>query len=123
MRMRGLRRRFADDPYLKVGVAAMAVALAFVGVVVFVVLLEEPQRAVAAKSATESTTEPLVRSDPGIDPWVEGERGSQQPARRPDSGTGRTTASRRSALEVDETDYPLPTHRQVEAARGPRHYD
>jgi hypothetical protein len=123
LRMRGFRSRFADDPYLKVGVAAMAVALAFAGVVVFIVFLEEPQRAVAAKSATESTTEPLVRADPGIDPWVENERGSPGSARRPESGSGKTPGPRGSALAVDETDYPLPTDEQVEAANRPRRYD
>jgi sortase A len=123
LRIPGLRSRFTDDPYLKVGVAAMAVALAFAGVVVFIVFLEEPERAVAAKSATESTTEPLVRSDPGIDPWVESERGSPGSARRPESGSGRTPGLRGSALAVDETDYPLPTNQQVEAAHEPRHYD
>jgi hypothetical protein len=71
VRRQGIRRRISGDPFLKVGVAAMVLALAFAGVVVFFASLEGPQRAVAAKSPEETTSEQLARSDPGVKPWAE----------------------------------------------------
>jgi sortase A len=100
----------------------MLLALAFTGVVLFIAFLEEPQRAVAAKSAAEATSEPLVRSDPGIDPWVEESAPSPQPASEPETRSGSGPDQSRSALTVDERDYPLPTNEQLQAADHPRHY-
>lgn len=54
---------------LKVGFTMMALALC--GVVVAVVLTQEPARSAAVKSAQEDPTEPLQRTDPGIEPWRE----------------------------------------------------
>jgi sortase A len=66
-----------EDPLLRSGLTLMFLALAC-AVVVFAYAFGDrpPKRAdaaerVATKSATKSAAKPLVRSDPGIDPWVE----------------------------------------------------
>ena len=71
MRIRDLTHRFESDPFLKVGAVAMIVALGFAIVVAVAAVLERPIEPAAAKTEVKSTTEPLVRSDPGVDPWVE----------------------------------------------------
>ena len=71
MRLRDLTHRFEGDPLLKVGVGAMILAMAFAIVVVFAASLDRPLETAAAKPEAKSTAEPLVRSDPGVDPWVE----------------------------------------------------
>jgi sortase A len=115
---------------LKWGIAAMALALGFAAVVGFFAFLERPQRAVAAKSpAQESTGGPLVRSDPGVEPWQEqvipaqaaGESGTMQPgSTQPESGAVRDADG--SALPLQEAGYPLPTQEQIDAASQPRRY-
>ena len=114
---RGIRRGFARDPLLKFGVVAMALALAFAGVVAFFSFLEGSQRADAARnSQAETSGGQLVRSDPGVDPSVEGDKTSSQSAR--------ASASARdgSALPLDENGYPLPTDAQVASTEQPRRY-
>jgi sortase A len=151
VRIRDLIRRSADDPLLKVGASAMIIALGFAIVVAVAAFLNEPQRAVAAKSSEKAAVEPLVRSDPGIDPWVEKDipppkpapepksvppsepavdpqpvsvsKPDSQPEPRPDPPPEPQPRQQTRALSVDETDYPLPTNQQVEAAHQPRHYD
>ena len=59
----------------------MIVALAFAVVVAVAAALERPIEPAVAKSEVKSTTEPLVRTDPGIDPWVE----ENIPPPRPDA--------------------------------------
>jgi sortase A len=81
VRIRDLIHRFESDPLLKVGAVAMIVALAFAVVVAVAAALERPIEPAVAKSEVKSTTEPLVRSDPGIDPWVE----EDIPPPRPDA--------------------------------------
>ncbi len=123
----------------------MVLALAFAGVVAFFAFLEGPQRAVAAKSSKESTSEPLVRSDPGVDPWVEKDLTQPQIAQtttpprpeptrpeptqpevpkptspKPESRSGATHD--RQVLPVNEDGYPLPTQEQIQAANQPRQY-
>jgi sortase A len=73
VRIRDLTRRFESDPLLKVGVGAMIVALGFAVVVAVAASLERPIEPAVAKPEVKSATEPLVRSDPGVDPWVEKE--------------------------------------------------
>lgn len=152
MRIRDLIRRSADDPLLKVGAGAMILALGFAVVVAVFAFLDEPERAVAARSSNDAAVEPLVRSDPGVDPWVEKDipPPKTEPAPKPEPApTSEPTVDPQpvsvsipekrpdpppeprpekqsrapSVNEVDETDFPLPTHRQVEAAHHPRHYD
>ena len=55
---------------LKTGIAAMAIALVFAGAV-FSFASRGPDEPVAAKAATQDTSEPLKRSDPGVEPWKE----------------------------------------------------
>src|SRR5919112_1686245 len=127
MGLRGIKRRLAEDPLLKVGIVAMTLALALAGVVSLYVFTEEPQQAIAAKSSRESTHGPLVRSDPDTDPWVERERSSPGTSRPPESrsgrsGSGETPDRSREPLPLEEDDYPLPTNQQVQTAPQPRHY-
>ncbi len=102
----------------------MTFALALAGVAAFIALMEEPHQAVAAKSSKESTPAPLVRSDPGVDPWVERDipppGTSQEPGSRDvKSGSG---ASPAQTFPVDEGDYPIPTSEQIQATNQPRDY-
>ena len=90
MGLRGIRRRLAGDPLLKVGIAAMTLALALAGVVSLYIFTEDPRQAIAAKSSRESTHEPLERSDPDTEPWVEQEPTSQGTVRSPEARSGRT---------------------------------
>ena len=74
MRLRDLTRDLERDPLLKVGAWAMVVALGFAIVVAVGASLERPMEVAAANAATSEpkpTTGSLVRTDPGINPWVE----------------------------------------------------
>ncbi|MEJ7814676.1 MAG: hypothetical protein WKF53_05810, partial [Rubrobacter sp.] len=78
---------------MRVGAGAMFLALGF-AVVVAVATLERPIEPVAAKPEVKSTTEPLVRSDPGVDPWVERDIPPPRPdSTRPSSPQGSTVDS------------------------------
>jgi sortase A len=129
LRVREIRRRIAGDPFLKLGIAAMALALGFAAVVGFFALLERPQR-VAAKSPTEeSTSQPLVRSDPGVEPWQEKEitapAAEEYSTPQPESTQPQSEADQDddgSALPLQEDGYPLPTQRQIASANRPRRY-
>ena len=138
MRREDLTRRFEGDPLLKVGAGAMLLALGFAIVVVVAAYLDRPMESAAAKPEVKSATERLVRSDPGVDPWVEKDippprsRATPIPARlsesdRPpsESGSGYGSSADQSgqSLPVDGYDYPLPTDEQLRAANQPRHYD
>ena len=57
---------------LKAGIVAMVLALVCTGAVAVFAVLGGPREPVAAaKAATEDEAEPLVRSDPGVEPWRE----------------------------------------------------
>jgi sortase A len=71
MRREDLARRFERDPFLKVGVGALILALGFAVVVAVVAFVHQPIEPATAKTKEKLTTEPLVRSNPGVDPWVE----------------------------------------------------
>src|SRR5215212_1210944 len=127
MGLRSIRRRLAEDPLLKVGIVAMTLALALAGVVSLYVFTEGPRQAIAAKSSRESTHEPLVRSIPDTDPWVEREPSSPGTSRSPESRSGRSSSGEapdgsRETLPLEEEDYPLPTNQQLQTAHHPRHY-
>jgi sortase A len=70
-------RHASGDPLLRFGVAALALALLFAAAVAaYALLREDPAEAAeaadqAVKASLSSSSEPLVRSDPGVDPWVE----------------------------------------------------
>jgi sortase A len=145
VRREGLTRTFAGDPLLKVGAGAMILAVGFAIVVAFAAYLDRPIEPAAAKPEVKSATEPLARSDPGVEPWVERDippsraRATPVPARRsesdrppdprpgPPAGSGSAYGSSpdqsRQTLPVDDYDYPLPTDRQLRAANQPRRYD
>jgi sortase A len=141
VRRENLTRRFEGDPLLKVGTVAMFLALAFAIVVAVAAYLDRSIEFATAKPEVKSATEPLVRSDPGVDPWVEKDipppRATPVPARlsesdrSPDPGprsgeSGSSTVpdqSSQSLLPSEEYDYPLPTDSQLEAANQPRHYN
>ncbi len=68
----GRTRRPYTDPLLKVGVAAMALALLCVaGVSAYALLRGTPEAAKAGPAVKALAYAPLVRSDPGVEPWVE----------------------------------------------------
>ncbi len=72
---------------LKVGVAMMAAALAFAAVVAVAVFLfaEPTELATAVKSTTRPALKPLIRSDPGVDPWVERNIPAPRPEPEPEA--------------------------------------
>ena len=117
----------------------MILALGFAIVVTVAAFLDPPKRAVAAKSPKETTAETLVRSDPGVDPWVEKDipppkpepepktapapDPAPQPKPEPQPQTDHRPSPQLEPLPLEEKDYPLPTNQQLEAAHHPRHYD
>jgi len=119
----------------------MFLSLAFAIVVAVAASLDRSIESAAAKPEVKSATEPLVRSDPGVDPWVEKDipppRSLATPvparlsesAKPPDpgspleSGSGTAPDQSGQSLPVDDYDYPLPTDEQLRAANQPRNYN
>jgi sortase A len=119
----------------------MFLALAFAVVVAVAAYLDRSTEPAAAKAEVKSATEPLVRSDPGVDPWVEKDippprsLATPVPARLSDkpsdprpsspseSGSGTAPDQSHQSLPLDDYDYPLPTDSQLRAANRPRHYN
>jgi sortase A len=93
VRLRELTHRFEEDPLLKVGVGAMILAVAFAIVVAVAASLDRPLETAAAKQEAKSTAEPLVRSDPGVDPWVEKDIPPPSSETSPVPGTASASAS------------------------------
>src|SRR5215204_4002907 len=104
MVIREIRRRLAGDPFLKVGIVAMTLALALAGVAAFIASTEESQQASAEKSSAEPTHGPLVRSEPDADPWVEGEVSSPVTSPEPESRSTepRSGDAQEQTLPLDE---------------------
>src|SRR5215204_5146445 len=123
----------------------MFLALAFAIVVAVAAYLDRSIESAAAKPEVKSATEPLVRSDPGVDPWVEKDippprslttllparlseadkppdPGAESPSES-GSGNGSSPDQSRQSLPVDDYNYPLPTDEQLRAANQPRHYN
>jgi sortase A len=136
VRREHLTRRFEGDPLLKVGACAMFLALAFAIVVAVAAYLDRSLESAAAKPEAKSATEPLVRSDPGFDPWVEKDippprsRATLVPARLsesdrpPDPGPGPLSeGGSANGPSLDDYNYPLPTDSQLRAANQPRNYN
>jgi len=68
----GRTRQPSTNPLLKVGVAAMAlVHLCAVAVAAYALLRGTPDAAKAGPAVKALAYAPLVRSDPGVEPWVE----------------------------------------------------
>ncbi len=68
MRLRG---RASEDPLLKVGAAALALALVCAAAVAAYALLRERPAEASGRAVKAASSEPLVRSDPGVDPRKE----------------------------------------------------
>jgi sortase A len=114
----------------------MFLALAFAIVVAVAAYLDRSLESAAAKPEAKSATEPLVRSDPGFDPWVEKDippprsRATLVPARLsesdrpPDPGPGPLSeGGSANGPSLDDYNYPLPTDSQLRAANQPRNYN
>jgi sortase A len=123
----------------------MILALGFAIVVAVAAFLDMTIVSAAAKPEVKSATEPLARSDPGVDPWVEKDipppryRATPLPARLPEShrpsdprpgppaksgsAYGSSPDESRQTLPVDDYDYPLPTDQQLRTTNRPRHYN
>src|SRR5918999_534103 len=101
---------------LRVGVALMvfALALATVAVAVTAALRDEPDEARAVASESEPTVEPLVRSRPEVEPWVEK---SREPVSEPEP------QPEPEPPPATREDWPMPTDEELEAAEGPRRYE
>jgi sortase A len=120
---------------VKVGVAMMALALAFAAAVALYAFSDEPmERAIATKLAARPSVEPLVRSyHPPVDPLVEKGEQRPQPEPKPEPKAEAKPKPRpepkpqpepeREVPPIAEADWPMPTDEQIEAANGPRHYD
>jgi len=137
VRRQDLTHSFERDPLLKVGAVAMILALVFAVVVVVATSLDRPMEPAIAKSEVKSATEPLVRSDPGVEPWVERDIPPPKPEviprptpppeppstpeldRQPDPGSADVPEQ---PLPLEEDDYPLPTNQQLQNIDQPRHF-
>jgi sortase A len=128
--------RLPEDPLQRVGaiMMAFAVALTVAALVAISALRAEPEGAVASESGPEPTVEPLKRSKPAVEAWVEKSRepvvvpepepepepvpqAEPKPAQRPQP------EPEREPPPVAAAESPLPTDREVEKASEPRHYD
>ena len=103
---------------LRVGVALMVFALALTAVAVAVTVASraESEKAVAAESSPEPTVEPLVRSRPDVEPWVE-------KTREPVSESEPERAPEPEASPAAGEDWPMPTDEELAEADEPRSFD
>lgn len=97
MRSPADNRRFRDDPLLRIGTTVMALALALALAAVAAVAYwgSESETAVASETATRTSAEPLVRSDPPHEAWQE-----KAPARPPPEPEEESPASARADRTV-----------------------
>ena len=97
----------------------MTFALAFAAVTVgiAVALRDEPEPAIAAKPASKSQVEPLVRSYPPEEVKTEEAQAQPEPQPKPQP------EPEQEALPVTEDDWPTPTDEELQAVNEPRHYD
>ena len=101
---------------LRVGVALMVFALTAVAVAVTVSSRAESERAVAAESSPEPTVEPLKRSKPDVEPWVE-------KTREPVSESEPEPAPEPEASPAAREDWPMPTDEELADVDEPRSFD
>ena len=137
MRLAG---RDSEDPLLRFGAAALAIALLFAAAVVaYALLREDPAEAADQEVEAAASPEPLVRSDPGIEAWVEEDVPSPRmepeplPEPKPRAAPEAVPEARANpdprpepeaqTLPVQEANWPMPTGEQVESTREPRRYD
>jgi sortase A len=120
---------------LKVGMAMMAFALALAAITagLAVGLRDEPEPAIAAKPASKSVVEPLVRSYPPEEVQIEEAQAQPEPRPKPQAEPQpEPQAEARSkpqpepeqeTLPVTEDDWPTPTDEELQAVNEPRRYD
>jgi sortase A len=103
---------------LRVGVALMVFALALTAVAVAVTVASraESEKAVAAESSPEPTVEPLKRSKPDVEPWVE-------KTREPVSESEPEPAPEPEASPAAREDWPMPTDEELADVDEPRSFD
>jgi sortase A len=103
---------------LRVGVALMVFALALTAVAVAVTVASraESEKAVAAESSPEPTVEPLKRSKPDVEPWVE-------KTREPVLESEPEPASEPKASPAAREDWPMPTDEELADVDEPRSFD
>lgn len=114
---------------MKLGVAALAFAVACAGLVaLYAVLRDGSGGAIADRAVRAAASEPLVRSDPGVLPWKEQTvpppRLEDEPEPPAESTPERRPAGQegQQSLPVQEAHWPMPSEEQVRATRQPRHY-
>lgn len=130
------RLRRSGDPLLKVGVTAMAFAVLFAGLVAVFAVTRGPSGEAPEAAVKVAASEPLKRSDPGVEPWVEEEVPPPEPEPEPAPDpepvpepapeppeSQAAPESEELALPAGEADWPLPTDEQVEEAEEPRRYE
>jgi sortase A len=117
---------------LKVGMAMMAFALALAAITAGIAVGLRDEPAVAAKPASKSQVEPLVRSYPSEE--VQAEEARAQPEPEPRSKPEPQAepqaepkpklqpGSEQETLPVAEDDWPAPTEEELQALNQPRHY-
>jgi sortase A len=103
---------------LRVGVALMIFALVLTAVAVAVTVASraESEKAVAAESSPEPTVEPLKRSKPDVEPWVE-------KTREPVSESEPEPAPEPEASPAAREDWPMPTDEELADVDEPRSFD
>ena len=103
---------------LRVGVAMMVFALALTAVAVALTVASraESEKAVAAESSPEPMVEPLIRSRPDVDPWVE-------KTREPVAESEPEPTPEPEALPAAREDWPMPTDEELADANEPRSFD
>jgi sortase A len=130
------------DPLLRFGVAAMAFSVLCASLVAAYALLRDgPGSAKADPAAVKAASaEPLVRSDPGVEPWKEEtvpqpreekppppepeKETAEEPQRAEEPAEGLEPSQQpEPSLPVADEDWPMPTAEQVAATREPRRYD
>jgi sortase A len=99
---------------VRVGVALMVFALALTAVAVALTVSSraESEKAVAAESGPEPTVEPLKRSKPAVEAWVEKTR---EPVAESEPEP--------EALPAAREDWPMPTDEELADADEPRSFD
>ena len=141
----------SGDPLLRFGAVALALALLFAAAVAaYALLRESPAEAADRAVKAAASAEPLVRSDPGIEPLKEPtvpeiEEPDPQPKAEPQLESQPEPESRPEVepqpepapepeprpepepepetLPAQEADWPMPTEGQIESTREPRRYD
>jgi sortase A len=113
----------------------MALALLCTAAVVAYAILGDREPAAAVDAATKSESEPLARSDPGVEPWKEepvalvddeaedpeAEPAEPRPRQAPEQQPNEPEPVEQPAMEVEEP--PEPTADDIRSAEEPRHYE